>query len=369
MNKRLLLAIGLLAGTIIGAGIFSLPYIFSRLGIMSGLLYLVFFTLVYFLIHLMYARVLELNPGRHQFFYLAHHYLPSFWGGLASFIILAELLLVLAVYLTLAPIFIQLVLPINSLNALLIFWLLGSAFIFMRLSLLGLAEAAGTIGILAIIFLIFFAGGNNVLAVPKFRPIDVGLFFLPFGPLLFSLAGRPAIHKVVEEHRVAALSRQGFSLGRAIFWGTAIPAMIYFLFVLAVLRLNPYVSPDTISSLGFLSPELLGILGVLGFITLWTSYFMIGANIKDILRIDLKWAPTPAALFVLVVPLGLYFGGLNNFLAVVSLTGSIFLALEAIFVIAMWRRAFPNNPWRNIVLVFCLVFLTAMAYEILAFLV
>jgi amino acid permease len=363
MNKGFLLAIGLLAGAIVGAGIFSLPYIFSRLGVVASFFYLIAFTFFYFLIHLLYARVLELNRPDHQFFYVARRYLKKPWSEIAAFVIFAEMLLVLVIYLILAPRFVAMVLPVDFIIALLIFWALGSIFIFLKLELVGWAEFFGIVGMLTLILLIFFAGGTSGIAVPKFKPLDLGLFFLPFGPLLFSLAGRPAIHKVVEEHRRATLAGRGFSLAKAVFWGTAIPALIYALFVLGVLRLNPAVGSDTVSSLGFLSPQFLKIFGALGFINIWTSYFIIGANIKDILRWDFKWSPFSAALFVLVVPLGLYFGGFDNFFEAISFAGGIFLALEGMFIIAIWRKAFPESPWRNFVLPLYLVFWAALLYE------
>ncbi|MEK9194441.1 MAG: aromatic amino acid transport family protein [Patescibacteria group bacterium] len=368
MNKGFFFATAILAGTIIGAGIFSLPYVVSRIGVLSGLFYLIIFALVYFAIHLMYARLVELEPSKHNFFYLAKNYLQKPWGEIASFVILAELILVLAVYLILAPNFIRLVFPLDLNLSIFIFWFVGSLFIFSTLNFLGWAELAGTLGIFAIILLVFFAGGTGPIKTPPFQSLDWKLFFLPFGPLLFSIAGRPAIHKVVETHRAEVIKSSGFSLRGAIFWGTMIPAIIYFLFVLGVLRLNPNVGVDTISSLN-LTPELFTILGVLGFITLWTSYFMIGASVKDILRFDLKWSPIATAFVVLFLPLGLYFAGLENFFTAVGLTGGIFLALEGIFVISMWRKAFPTNRFRDFALPLYLVFLGAIVYEILNFVV
>lgn len=364
MTKESLLATGLLAGTIIGAGIFSLPYIFSRLGLVSSFFYLIVFTAVYFVIHLMYAQVLKIQEGEHQFFYLAHKYFSEKFANLASFIILGELIFVMLVYLVLAPTFAELVFGSDGFIYLLVFWLFSSIFIFVRLSILGLADFAGIISILAIILIVFFAGGGK-LVTPFFQKLDLALFFLPFGPLLFSLSGRPAIHKVIEIYR--KVKGVSFSLPKVIFWGTVIPAMVYLLFVVSILRLNPEVLPETLNSLGFLPSYLLVLLGILGLITLWTSYFMIGTNVKDILYLDLKKPFWLSAFVVLFTPLLFYFLGFKNFLFVISFVGSIFLAFEGIFVIAMWQRAFPQNRWRWLSWPLYLIFLIAMVYEIFTF--
>lgn len=370
MSKDFLLTTGLLAGTIIGAGIFSLPYVVSRVGVFAGFFYLAAFTLVYFVIHIMYAKLVEKEGGRHQFFYLANLYLPQKISRVVSFLILAGLFFILTVYLILAPTFAGLIfgpLASSGLIALFIFWFLSSVFIFAKLSFLDWAELAGTLSILAIVLIIFFMGLKEPFHAPLLKSVGWPLVFLPFGPLLFSLAGRPAISKMVEGHRQAKAEGRNFSLRKTIFWGTVIPALVYVLFVIGILRLNPNVSPEALNSLSFLSPFFLALLGILGLLTLWTSYFVIGANIKDVLRLDLKKPAWFSSLAVLTFPLILYFSGFKNFLTVISFTGGVFLGLEGIFVIAMWRKAFPKNKWRGIALPLYLIFLAALIYEIVVF--
>lgn len=364
MNKNFLLAVFLLAGTIIGAGIFSLPYIFSRSGLVSGFFYLVAFVTVYCAIHWMYARILVAEDGSHQFFYLARRYFSKPIAFVASLSILFELLFVMLVYLVLAPVFIGVVFDGTSFTNLVFFWVISSIFIFARVSWMGYADILGTVSILGIIALVFFSGNNGALEIPLVRQMDLKLFFLPFGPLLFSLAGRPAIHKVMEEHKKAIAADKKFSLKKAVVLGTIIPALVYAFFVISVLRLNPSPLPEALNSLSFLSPTTLALLGIMGLITLWTSYFMIGVNVKDILRLDLKYPVWLSVLAVLFIPPLLYFAGFREFLFVLSFSGGVLLALEAFFVVLMWRRAFPTSRWRWISLPIFLIFILAIAHEI-----
>lgn len=366
MNRYFLLAIFLLAGTVIGAGIFSLPHIFSRLGLISGLFYLTAFMAVYCAIHWMYARVLMAEDGNHQFFYLARRYFSRPVAFLASLSILFELFFVMLVYLVLAPAFIGIVFSGISFANLIFFWVIGSIFIFARISWMGYADLLGTVSIFGIIAIVFFAGSGASLKLPFFQNIDVGLFFLPFGPLLFSFAGRPAVHKIVEVYRRATALGKTFSLKAAVFLGTIIPAIIYVFFILSVLRLNSSPSPEALNSLTFLSPTTLVLLGIMGLITLWTSYFMIGANVRDILRIDLKYSALVSSLVVLFVPLIFYFAGFREFLFVLSFSGGVLLALEAFFVIFMWRRAFPKHKLRWAAWPLFLVFVLSIGYGILS---
>ncbi len=370
VNKNFLLAVGLLAGTIIGAGIFALPYIFSQIGILSGLFYLISFAFIYSILHSMYGKVLAVQEGNHQFFYLAHKYFSKGFANFASLAVLVELIFVMLVYLVLAPTFAELVFGgSNSFLHLILFWLFSSVFIFLGLKVLEFADFAGIISILAIILIVLFTPQAGELTVPAFQKLNLPLFFLPFGPLLFSFAGRPAMHKVIEVYRGTKAKGEtaGFSLTKTAFWGTLIPAAVYLLFVLGILRLNPQVSPEALNSLFFLPQYLIVLLGILGLITLWTSYFMIGVNVKDILRLDLKKPFWLNALVVLFTPLILYFLGFKEFLTVLAFTGGLFLALEAFFIITMWRRTFPQSPWRPLSFLLYLVFVVALVYTVVDF--
>lgn len=364
MNKNLS-ATGILSGTIIGAGIFSLPYVFSRVGILYGFFYLIAFTLVYFAIHSMYADLLLENPGEHQFFYLAKKYLPKGVARIASFSIFAELILVLTAYLILAGVFVKLALGLDELSGVLIFWIIGSVFIFVKLKWLGWIDFLDTVGILLIIAVISFAGlEGEVRDIPIVRDLNLPLLFLPFGPMLFSLSGRPGIGKVVEEYNAGREKSPG-SLKKIIWAGTFLPAILYFFFAFSVLRLSPNVSSEALSGLN-IAPNLLVFLGAVGLITIWTSYFMMGINVKDILRLDLGWKSWGAGAAAVVTPIALYFLGVRNFLGVVGFVGGVFLALEGIFVVAMWRKAFPAGRWRRLTLLLYAIFLAAMFYELSA---
>lgn len=367
MNKAFFLGTGLLAGTIIGAGIFSLPYIFSRVGFGLGVIYMLVFAFVYSFVHFMYARLVYSEKGNHQFFYLAEKYLSPFVSKFASFVILGELVLVLTVYLILAPTFAEILFPGFYTPALFVFWFLGSVFMFARLQWLGWAEFLGTLSIFAVIAVIFFTQGTFSQFIPFFHEVHPLLLFFPFGPILFSLAGRPAIGKVVDQYKKAKNQGKRFSLGASVFAGTFVPACVYILFALGVLRLNPAPTPDALSGLSVLSPSLVSVLGVMGLITLWTSYFMIGINIRDIFKFDLRFSNWISVCFAVFTPLVLYFLGFRNFIQVLSFTGGVFLALESIFVIAMWQRAFPDNKWRHLAWLLYPFFIVALGYEIVHF--
>ncbi|MFA6365306.1 MAG: aromatic amino acid transport family protein [Candidatus Paceibacterota bacterium] len=362
MNFSLLSAVSVLASTIIGAGIFSLPFIFKNVGLLFGAFYLFLFAAVYGAIHYMYVRVLQTTEEKHQFTYFAEKYLGTRLGKIVGGAVLLELFFVLTAYLVLAPQFISIAIGISGWQALILFWILGSIVIFIPSRLLGWADLFGIGSILLIVGIIVMRGGQNAALIPAAQPLNWFLFLLPFGPLLFSLSGRPALASIVEEWRRA---RKSFSLGGAILLGTFIPAIVYFFFVVGVLRLNPFVSPEALTSLTTLPLFLYSLLGALGIVALWTSYFMIGISARDTIQEDMRASSWISACTVLFLPLILVVISSTTFLSLISFIGGIFLALEGVVVITMWRRAFPQHSLRNVVLPLYSVFVAAFLFEIL----
>jgi len=364
MAMSSLSAVSLLASTIIGAGIFSLPYVFGKVGIGAGALYLLLFALLYAAVHGAYARILETEPVPHQFSFFLEKYFGRTWGRFAGYAMLAELFLVLTAYLILSPFFIEAAFGFGGIPALLAFWAFGSLFFFVRLRTLGFADVLGIGAILGVVALVVWFGSDSPMTIPFVREAGFVSFLLPFGPILFSLSGRPAIGKVVEEKRNALARGEAFSLTRVIALGTIIPALIYFFFVFGILRLNPGVSPEVLDSLGTLPQWVRGSLGLLGIVAIWTSYFMVGANARDTMREDMRVSSRWSAAIVLLLPPLFYLAGLRHFLEVVSFVGGTLLALEGILILFLWKKMFPRNPLRHGIYPLLAVFLAAFIFEI-----
>ncbi len=366
MNKNFLFAVMILAGTILGAGIFSLPYVVSRVGLVLGAGYLVFFSLVYFLVHRFYGESLMTAPPGHNFLYFLRESMGEWAWRISSAIIIAEFLLILTVYLILAPTFGTLIFGANGTIVLMTFWILGSLFIFFRLNVLGWTEFFGVAAILVFTFLIFSFG--RVALGGAALPGGLGLtsLFLPLGPLLFALAGRSAMAQVVEKERAAQEVGKPFSIAKVAFWGTFIAAAVYFIFVLGILRLTPNPAPDTLSGLGGLPPVVLVVLGVIGLLAIWKSYIVIGLNTKEMLEMDLKVSKFWGGLAVVALPVVFYLIGLNSFLSVIGLIGSLFLAFDSALVVHIWRRLVPQSKWRPVSWLLYAVFLAAAIFEIIS---
>lgn len=344
MYKNYLLPVGLLSGTIIGAGIFSLPFVFKMAGFPIGFLYLALGACVYSIVHLMYADIVLRTPGTHRFVGYAERYLGrgAFWFSIVATVVQA--ILVLTIYLVLSESFANLLSGAGmGLQKIILFWVLGSAGIFLSLRRLAFLEFWITGGIVAIIGLIFGLGVAKLpgLALDGFSSNSLN-FLLPLGPVLFALSGRVAIPSLVDYFHHPKTEVGVGLLRRVIVSGTVLPAILYGGFVLGVAALSPSISPDAVSGLVASVPVFVILaIGALGMLSLFSSYIVVGLDVYSIMHYDLKFSWLTRVFLVVGGPMFIYLSGFRNFIGLVGFTGGIFLALEGMLVVFMWMRA--NN--------------------------
>ncbi|MCX6702365.1 MAG: hypothetical protein NTW60_00630 [Candidatus Wolfebacteria bacterium] len=344
MYKNFILPASLLAATIIGAGIFSLPYVFVKAGLVTGLFYLILFTAVLILIHLMYADVILRTESKHLFTGYAELYLGKAGKWLAAMTTILGMILIMTAYLVLSANFINLMLPsLDIAYRILLFWVLSSIPIFWGVKRLAASEFLTTIGVIFIISLIFFYGAGSFVKVAATPLFNMTYLFLPYGAVLFSLSGRTAIpaliHYFDKNHEPERRAK------KAIIWGTLLPAFLYLIFVIGIINLPGTISEDTVSGLmGNLPQWFLLLVGALGLISLWDTYAMVGRDIRKSLEADFGFNDNFAGTLVAVSPLILYFAGLKNFMDLVGLVGGVFIGLESLFIVLIWQKAKKLNP-------------------------
>ena len=334
-----ILPAALLSGTIIGAGVFSLPFIFERAGWVAGAFYLVAGTAVFYYIHVMYADIILRSGESFKFVGYARQYLgeAAFWISILVTVIGA--LLTLTAYLVLANKFFEIIFPgVPMINgSLSLFWLISSITIFISVKRMARLEFLITGGMIAIIFLIFLFGlFGNPERITEMATINWGWWWLPFGPVLFSISGRSAVPAVIEYFEENRIPFDQFK--KVIFWGTTVPAIVYGIFVVGVIGIASIITENSIAVFKSLPSVFPAAVGVLGLLSLWSSYIVIGMSVDEILRIDLKIPKIMARLAVVVVPVLFIYAGFNDFIKLIALAGGIFLALEGIIVTAMWQK-------------------------------
>lgn len=374
--RNFLLPTGLLAGTVIGAGVFALPYLFAKAGFAVGFASLALGAAAYAVVHLLYADLILRTPGEHRFVGFARMHLGrvGFFFSIAMAVL--EMVFVLTIYLILSVSFANLLVSGPDLLKLLVFWALGSAAIFLSLRRLALSELLVTLGMVAIIGVMFFLGVGEIAHTKTFELFTGrASLFLVLGPALFALSGRVAIPSVVNYFREHEVTHGRRAIRRAVIAGSIVPAIVYGLFVVGVLGISPTVTEDAVSGLaGGAHPFFIFLVGILGLISLWSSYIVVGLDVSSILRYDLKFSRITRFAAVILGPLLLYFSGFQSFITLVSFVGGIFLGFEGILIVTMWLKARRYEPFRPpllkkvhgfFLLLTVLVFAGALVYEII----
>ena len=339
MYKKFILPASMLAETIIGAGMFALPYVFNVSGIGLGLIYLLFLGGVLILIHLMYADIILRTPENHRLMGYAKFYFgkSGFWSSLIITVIGG--LLVLTAYLVLSISFIDFLFPaFPDIYKMLIFWMLASLPVFLGINKLAASELfiiIGTISIILTLFILSFSGFPKLISVYPFFNADY--LFFPFGIILFSMFGRSAIPAVLGYFRSNGESPA--SAKWPIVLGTIAPIILYIFFVFAILGLSDVVSEDSVLGLvGQVPFFILILLALLAIIELWSTYIVIARDIKKSLEHDLNFTPIISGTIIVGLPLIIYFLGFQSFIKLVDYVGSIFISLEGILIILIWRK-------------------------------
>ncbi len=372
--RSFLLSSGLLVGSIIGAGIFSLPYVFLKSGILTGIIYLSVLGICTFFIHLMYADIIaRTSETHHRFPGYAKIYLGERSGQLAGIIVFLANFLTLTVYLILSISFFNLISPQFPLYyKFLIFWLLGSLTIFLKIEKAAFFEILTTSLTIAVIIAVFFAGYFYGLPAVNSSSVSLNDLALPFSPTLFSLLGLGAIPALMVYFREKNLAFN--KIKRVLLTSTLIVVIAYILFVIGISRLSTAVSEDAVSGLiGNISPAILFFLGIFGVVSLLDSYMSVAFDVEKTMHYEWKLPKWLSKSFVVFLPPSLYFLGFQNFLASIGVVGGILFSLWGIMTVLVWRKASTNGSPNQIiskipspVIYFLLaVFTAGIVYEII----
>jgi amino acid permease len=335
----------ILAGTILGAGIFSLPYVFSQSGILIFLFYLILATLICTITHLIFGEALLRTKEEHRFIGLAEIYLGPWAKKLVTLTTFISVGGCLLAYLILGGQFIYnffniIGQPIDLNLAVLLLWLFGSLGVILGIRFISFGEAIGAILILILIFGFFILGAPhlNLASVPLMNFKD---FFLPYGVLLFALSGGSAVPEIFNYFRKKSLTPHEINFKKPIILGSIVPAFLYLIFALGILGIlgNGNIQWDVVPQLISKNPILGITTDLLGLLLIITSYFILAFNFKNALIFDLRINKKWAWFVPVILPLLLYQLGIHNFIKVIGFLGASILGIESLLNFLIHKKA------------------------------
>lgn len=338
------LALSTLVGTIVGAGIFGIPFAMVKSGIVPGLFYLFLLGGIICLLHLLFGEVCLRTSGKHRLVGYAALYLGKRGKVVATLTLLFVLVGTLLAYLILVGEFSEIIfgsfLPFSSAIFTVLFSVGAFFLVLSGRQLIAKIEFFTNILFIGAIaaLLVFALPYVKGFEVPLFDVSNVSNLFLPFGVLLFAFAGFEAIPEVMSFLRDRNARTK---LDNVIVWSSVITGAFFLLFALIVVGVSGLTtSSDAFSGLvPFLGQSIIAFGALIGIVIIADSFLVIGNYLKNSLRHDFNFSYVPAALVAMGVPLALFLLGFRQFIGVVGLVGGVTGAVEGILIMLMFRKA------------------------------
>ncbi len=338
MHKTYWYALATLMGSIIGVGLFGLPYTAKVSGFWIVVAYFIVLTTLLVTLHLMYGELALQVKDHHQFPGYVALFLGPRWKTAALISIFLGANGGLLAYLIVGGQFLaQLATPLFGGSLLLyqmIYYLAGAYLIYKGIQSVAKAEFVMFIVFMALVFILFVMSIFK-LEVSHFATLDLQHFFFPYGVIIFALWGVDSIPTLKEY-----LSRDARLLKKVIFHGVILSAITYLIFIISILGMSgSETSIDAVSGLlPYFSNNILSGAYLFGILTTFTSFIAIGLVLKKTFQSDYTM-PHELAWFLSLFPaLVLFSLGLNNFFMVISITGAVMLAFQGTLIALMYRK-------------------------------
>jgi len=335
-NGNFWLAVFSLVGTTVGAGIFSLPYVFLKAGFLIGLLEFIAIVAAVLLIQLIIGEIALRTKGKKRFIGYAEQYLGHKWKLFVTIATLLGGVGVLLVYIILAGRFLSFIISQSAASSSLIFFAVWFLFILAKPKMFGKTELIFSFSIISIIILIS-SFNIGYIDFNNFKSFNIDNILLPYGVILFAIAG---YYVIPEMEDIIGTSKR--KLKNAIIYGTLIPAAIYLFFIFIVLGVSGNLtSPDAISGLaGVLNSRAILLLGsFLGLLAVSGASLSYGIYIKETLWYDFKINKWLAWFLVGAAPLALFLAGARNLIMVIGIIGALFFAFQAVVVLLIHKKS------------------------------
>ena len=338
-NKNFLYATAVLVGTMVGVGVFGIPFAFSKVGFWVGFLFLIFIGFITLLMNFMYGEIVLRTHEEHQITGYTEKYL-GFWFKRAIFFSMAlSLYSALLAYIVIAGDFLNNIFSsvfyASPTSYSLVFFFVLSALVLWGIKRIFWVELLLVCLFIAVVFLILGVGVNKI-DVANLAGIQREFWFLPYGILLFAFAGFSSI-----PIQRSILNGQEDKLKKSILLAVVLTSALYLLFAFTVLGISGSVTtPDAISGLyEFLGSKIIFLGSLFGILAVSTSFLMLGSAFLEMFHLDYNVPRKWAWFLVVAPPLVLFLGGLRTFIDIISLAGSVAIGLEGIVLTFVYIKS------------------------------
>jgi len=329
VNLKFLRSVFLQFSAIVGAGIFTLPYLFYQSNFYFAVIGLIIISLITAIINLFYIDIVNSTPGQHQLPGYAEIYLGRRSKFLAAFNLLLICIGSIFAYNKLATDFFLVFFPAFN------FRLVSIFFIFLVLALYPISKKHLSsffdfLPIVVIFLSLIFLSLVFNFPLPSLDLMPPGLIFV--GATIFAISGFTVIPEIPKKY-----------LLRASLAGLFLATLLYIVYSYSIIKLSgPFLSTDSISGILRSSPVLAYILSVFGILITFKGSLNMLTVFHQIFHQDFNLKPRTATLLTFLISLLTIILLKLTLIEAISLLGSITVSLS-ILIICFIRLKLPHS--------------------------
>lgn len=347
MHRRIspaLIATGTMLGSIVGVGIFGVPYAYVQGGVWWGVGVTLLAGAVMTLVHVMFTQILVASGGQLREVGIVSRYLGMRWRVVALVVAMFGIYGSLLAYIIAAGRLADVLAP-KALQFGPEAWSYLCLGIFVAFLVPGRAVMVRVEALLTFILLLATIGVLAVVA-PHVQPENFswlaprGMFDV-FGVAVYALGGIAAVPTVLE-----IMGKDRMAGQRAVIRGTLLALGLTVVFGVIVagasgLRTTEEAVRGLVPVTGNTIVQIAALFGLLG---IATSFLPLATYLCDVFALDLRVPKRTAWLLTLLPPLFLFASGERSFIRVIGFTGAVLVGMGNLLLIWSYLRARRTLP-------------------------
>lgn len=335
-------AISTMVGTIVGVGIFGLPYVAAQIGFIPMFFYLCGGAIIVLAVHLIYTQVILWLRTDYRLPGQVTEIFGKKWGMIAFINFLVGMLGSQLVYIIIGGKFLQALIsifsPISLNTAILIFFILGNILIYKDIK--SIAETEFWMLLIQLVIILgLFIFSLAKIELTNFAGYDSTKLFLPYGIVIFSFWGTsiiPEIKSMFSKNLKKSEINKKLLFTNII--SISISFFIYLAFIITILGVSgTRTSVEAFEGIKpFFSPKIIYTSYLFGFLCVFTSFLTNGLTIKKCFQLDYEINKILAFILSSSVPIFLYILNFRNFINIINFIGTITFGIAGIFMFSLY---------------------------------
>lgn len=337
-------SMAILVGTIIGGGIFVLPYINIKSGILISNFWLLLLCIIMCILHLIFGEIILKTDKEMKLPGYAGYYLGNMVKKFLNFVSIFSIAFSLLIYILLADKFIHIIMGNNYAflkpYTFVLVWLVLNVFLFLKMIDLSKCNFILTLVLMVLMVVLSFLCFQHL----DFSNLIINqqlmsrFWYISYGVIFFAIDGLVAMPMMFMFLKHKNASKTVYK--KSVILSYIFVFIIFFLFMNSVSLLSKNnTTIDTFSGLiPFLGRGVLIMGALIGLLAIITSYIVFVNYYKDMLRCDIGCNKLWSILITMFLPLMFLLLNADRLDDLMSLVGGVIGGMIAVIVLLIYQK-------------------------------